>query len=288
MIREATGVRQAIIKEAANHDLVVMGASAQPTNASPDGRYLFGTLAESVASKARPTVIVVKTKQSLGIATFDELRASEGTLAHADAYVERSRSLPVVVDKWFAENTFHAHEFADIRKLVALKERLNLTISLGLPALNEEKTIGTVIKRVKARAHGPRAADRPDGRDRLGQRGPHRRDRRRPGRGGPSALRHPARGRLLHREGRGAVEEPARARRRHRGLDRHGHQQHPAALRVRAARPAAAGAAAPVREGLLPAADPIRRQAAGRGRRAGHRAHGAAAHQPLLSPSCPG
>ena len=142
-------MRQAIIKEAANHDLVVMGASAQPTNASPDGRYLFGTLAESVASKARPTVIVVKTKQSLGLATFDELRASEGTLAHADAFVERSRSLPVVVDKWFAENTFHAHEFSDIRKLVALKERQNLTISLGLPALNEEKTIGTVIKRVK-------------------------------------------------------------------------------------------------------------------------------------------
>jgi len=149
LIREATSVRQAIIREAANHDLVVMGASAQPTNASPDGRYLFGTLAESVASKAKPTVIVVKTKQSVGLATFEELRASEGTLAHADAFVERSRSLPVVVDKWFAENTFHAHEFSDIRKLVALKERHNLTISLGLPALNEEKTIGTVIKRVK-------------------------------------------------------------------------------------------------------------------------------------------
>ena len=149
LIREASSVRQAIIKEAANHQLVVMGASAQPTNASPDGRYLFGTLAEAVASKARPTVIVVKTKQSLGLATFDELRASEGTLAHADAYVERTRSLPVVVDRWFAENSFHAHEFSDIRKLMALKERQNLTISVGLPALNEEKTIGTVIKRVR-------------------------------------------------------------------------------------------------------------------------------------------
>jgi glucosyl-3-phosphoglycerate synthase len=150
MIREAQSVRQAIIKEAANHGLVVMGASAQPTNAGADGRYLFGTLAESVASKAKPTVIVVKTKQTVGLATFDELRASEGTLAHADAFVERSRSLPVVVDKWFAENTFHAHEFSDIRKLVALKERHNLTISVGLPALNEEKTIGTVIRRVKS------------------------------------------------------------------------------------------------------------------------------------------
>jgi len=149
MIREASSVRQAIIREAANHDLVVMGASAQPTNATPDGRYLFGTLAEAVASKAKPTVIVVKTKQSLGLATFEELRASEGTLAHADAFVERSRSLPVIVDKWFAENTFHAHEFADIRKLVALKERHGLTISVGLPTLNEEKTVGTVIRRVK-------------------------------------------------------------------------------------------------------------------------------------------
>jgi glucosyl-3-phosphoglycerate synthase len=150
LIREASSVRQAIIKEAANHQLLVMGASAQPTNATPDGRYLFGTLAEAVASKAKPTVIVVKTKQSLGLATFDELRASEGTLAHADAYVERSRSLPVVVDRWFAENSFHAHEFSDIRKLVALKERHGLTISVGLPALNEEKTIGTVIRRVKS------------------------------------------------------------------------------------------------------------------------------------------
>ena len=95
LIREATGVRQAIIREAAHHDLVVMGASAHPTNVSPDGRYLFGTLAESVASKAKPTVMVVKTKQSVGLATFEELRESEGTLAHADAFVERSRSLPI-------------------------------------------------------------------------------------------------------------------------------------------------------------------------------------------------
>jgi glucosyl-3-phosphoglycerate synthase len=150
LIRESTSVRSAIIREAAHHDLVVMGASAHPTNAAPDGRYLFGTLAESVASKARPTVMVVKTRQSVGLATFEELRASEGTLAHADAFVERSRSLPVVVDKWFAENTFHAHEFADIAKLVALKERHGVTISVGLPALNEERTIGTVIKRVRS------------------------------------------------------------------------------------------------------------------------------------------
>jgi nucleotide-binding universal stress UspA family protein len=151
LLLEATSVRTAIIREAAHHDLVLMGASAHPTNASPDGRFLFGTLADTVASKARPTVIVVKTKQQLGISTFDALRAAEGTLAAADAYVEESRSLPNVVDRWFAENTFHASEFADIRRLVELKEKQGLTISVGLPALNEEKTIGLVIKRIKGR-----------------------------------------------------------------------------------------------------------------------------------------
>jgi nucleotide-binding universal stress UspA family protein len=149
IVREATSVRTAIIREAALHDLVVMGASANPSNASADGQYLFGILAEAVASRAAPTVIVVKTRQRVGLATFDELRSEEGSLAEADAFVERSRSLPTVVDRWFAENTFHAGEFSDIRKLVALKEKAGLTISVGLPALNEEETIGLVIKRIK-------------------------------------------------------------------------------------------------------------------------------------------
>ncbi len=120
---EAASVRRAIIREASQHDLVVMGASAQPSNATPDGRFLFGIVAEAVATRAKPTVIVVKTKRIPDRATFDQLRAAEGTLAAADAYVERSRSLPIMVDRWFAENTFHAREFRDIAKLVELKER---------------------------------------------------------------------------------------------------------------------------------------------------------------------
>ena len=149
MLREAPSVRTAIVHEAKSHQLVVMGASAQPSNVAPDGRFLFGTVAEAVATRARPTVIVVKTKQRLGLATFDDLRSAEGTLAAADAYVERSRALPTVVDRWFAENTFHAGEFREVGKLVDLKEKQGLTISLGLPALNEEATIGLVIRRIK-------------------------------------------------------------------------------------------------------------------------------------------
>jgi glucosyl-3-phosphoglycerate synthase len=148
LLREATNVRTAIIREASHHGLVVMGAGAQPAEAR-DGGYLFGSVPEAVATRAKPTVIVVKSRQALGSATWEQLRAAEGSLAEADAYAERSRSLPNVVDRWFGENTFHAGEFSDIRKLVALKEKQGLTISVGLPALNEEKTIGLVIKRIK-------------------------------------------------------------------------------------------------------------------------------------------
>ncbi|MBI5029442.1 MAG: glucosyl-3-phosphoglycerate synthase [Chloroflexi bacterium] len=58
-------------------------------------------------------------------------------------------TISVVVDKWFAENTFHAHEFKNIKRLVEMKERQGLTLSLGLPTLNEEKTIGKVIRTVR-------------------------------------------------------------------------------------------------------------------------------------------
>lgn len=58
-------------------------------------------------------------------------------------------SFSVNVDKWFAENTFDAGEFSDLSRLVALKRAQRLTISLGMPALNEEKTIGKVITTVR-------------------------------------------------------------------------------------------------------------------------------------------
>jgi hypothetical protein len=49
------------------------------------------------------------------------------------------------VDAWFGPNTFHARAFSDLAHLAGLKRRQGLTISLGLPALNEEGTIGDEI-----------------------------------------------------------------------------------------------------------------------------------------------
>lgn len=53
------------------------------------------------------------------------------------------------VDRWFATNTFHWTEFQDLAQLVRWKEEQNHKISLVLPALNEEATIGQVITSIK-------------------------------------------------------------------------------------------------------------------------------------------
>ncbi len=52
---------------------------------------------------------------------------------------------PARIKEWLRTNTFHHSQFADIKKLVEEKQRQSLTISLCLPALNEEKTIGKEI-----------------------------------------------------------------------------------------------------------------------------------------------
>ena len=49
------------------------------------------------------------------------------------------------LDNWIKEHTFHHSEFWDLKKLVEEKERKNLTVSLCIPTLNEEKTIGKEV-----------------------------------------------------------------------------------------------------------------------------------------------
>ena len=49
------------------------------------------------------------------------------------------------VEQWLKTNTFHHSQFSDIRELVKAKETRNLSISLCLPTLNEERTIGKEI-----------------------------------------------------------------------------------------------------------------------------------------------
>jgi len=120
-----------ILEHAAHYDLVVMGATAQRLLSQAS----LGPVADRVLQNSPTAVIAVKTQRPMPISTPDETVGAQ--------------AISILVDKWFAENTFHADEFANLKHLVALKRAQGVTISLALPALNEEETIGRVIRTVK-------------------------------------------------------------------------------------------------------------------------------------------
>jgi glucosyl-3-phosphoglycerate synthase len=144
LLVEADDVSVAILREADDAQLVVMGATATAVDA-PDGP-LFGQLVERVAQAARPTVIVVKTREQPTRETFEALAGADGSLEAADRAAAAVRSLPATVDRWFAESSFDHREFADLRRLVELKEKQGLTISAILPTLDEAATIGPIVR----------------------------------------------------------------------------------------------------------------------------------------------
>jgi len=146
-VREAANVRNAILREAALVDLVVMGASAGPGADGDGSAHLFGALPEAIAARAKPTVIVVKTREAISHRTFEQLATRAESLAAADRAAEEARAVPARVERWFAEANFHHSEFSDLRRLVQLKEKQGLTISLVLPTLDEEETIGPIVRR---------------------------------------------------------------------------------------------------------------------------------------------
>ena len=49
------------------------------------------------------------------------------------------------IESWLKANTYHHSQFWDVAELVRRKEKQNLTISLCIPTLNEEQTIGKEI-----------------------------------------------------------------------------------------------------------------------------------------------
>jgi glucosyl-3-phosphoglycerate synthase len=54
------------------------------------------------------------------------------------------------VNDWLRTRTYHHTEFRDLGKLVRVKERQGLSISVCFPTLNEEKTIGKSVVLMKA------------------------------------------------------------------------------------------------------------------------------------------
>jgi glycosyltransferase involved in cell wall biosynthesis len=126
---------ETISSAAADYDLVIMGAGGE--QATDVGRFT-----ERVAESTAAALIAVKSRIPVGPA----IRAAR---RRARPHALDPETLSLLVDKWFAENTFHADEFSDLGRLVDVKRKRGTTISLGLPALNEEKTIGEIITVLK-------------------------------------------------------------------------------------------------------------------------------------------
>ena len=121
----------AIVDYSRDVDLVVMGSSA----AHVPAKIGFGATAQRILDEVKCGVVIVKSKRDLPIEMQSEMAGQS--------------AISVLVDKWFAENTFHADEFTDLGQLVELKKRQGVSISVAMPALNEEKTVGKVVKTVR-------------------------------------------------------------------------------------------------------------------------------------------
>ncbi|TME17663.1 MAG: glucosyl-3-phosphoglycerate synthase [Chloroflexi bacterium] len=124
----------AILEESIRHKLTVLGAQAE-FKRSP--MLVSSSLARTVR-RLPGTVLLVKSARLI----------ARGDAAAEPAYMPTisERQLSSRVDRWFAENTFHSREFRDLDRLRELKQRQGLTISLALPTLNEEATIGDIVR----------------------------------------------------------------------------------------------------------------------------------------------
>ncbi|MDP6417008.1 MAG: hypothetical protein QGG54_18530, partial [Gammaproteobacteria bacterium] len=117
-----------VLAVAEKFDVVVLGTAAFPSSSTDS----FGDLADEALRQSSACVIAVKTKRVVS--------------EKDDAGQFGTQAISVLVDRWFAENTFHGDEYADLNQLVALKRERESKISVALPALNEEDTVGDIIR----------------------------------------------------------------------------------------------------------------------------------------------
>jgi nucleotide-binding universal stress UspA family protein len=125
---------QAILAEAPDHQAIVLGV----TGRRGDPEAPIGPLADRILRNTDTTVLLVRRRMAQA-----EEQAQQIWQQHLD--------LSATVDRWFAENTFSSQEFDDLQRLLALKQQQGVTISLALPTLNEEATIGEIIGAIQER-----------------------------------------------------------------------------------------------------------------------------------------
>ena len=98
-------VAEAIIHESQNHQLLILGASAR----NERDTHLVGVLPERLGDRVSCHLMIVKTAERVS----PEMFGTMPTELHSVS-TERQASISSVVDQWFAENTFHSHEFEDL------------------------------------------------------------------------------------------------------------------------------------------------------------------------------
>ena len=121
----------AILLASKEYDITILGATSFSVNSSEG----LGQVAESILRERSKGLLIVKVFRPKSMDMESE-------------FVGQT-AISVLVDKWFAENTYNANEFSDLNELLALKEKQKVTVSLALPALNEEGTVGEVIRAAK-------------------------------------------------------------------------------------------------------------------------------------------
>jgi glucosyl-3-phosphoglycerate synthase len=129
-VTAVTDIAEGILREANGHRIIIMGAGLR----KPETPQTDVSIVQDVY-----------TQTSLPIALVRAWRPEIVSFHVPYANLYRVDDLSTRVDRWFAENSFNSAEFADLHALAALKEKQGVTISIGLPALNEEETVGKVI-----------------------------------------------------------------------------------------------------------------------------------------------
>ena len=126
-----------IVSESGLNDVVIMGAPSRQVRKD----HWSGPILDTVFSETNAVLIVARKGDQ---ESFQTIEFDEPEIKSSD------RPVNLVVDQWFAENTYISREFAELERLVTLKKEQEFTISLGLPALNEADTVGNVIETIKS------------------------------------------------------------------------------------------------------------------------------------------
>lgn len=120
-----------VLEHAEDYDLIIVGYYG------PDGvsNHIPDPLTKVLKEKSQLPIISTHSRQSRVVEPSPE-----------DIGIE---AITILVDKWFAESTFHTEEFENLERLLARKVEQGVSISLALPALNEERTVANVIRTIQ-------------------------------------------------------------------------------------------------------------------------------------------